>query len=128
MNVKEWSQSSADYGRKLVDSAVEGALAGEEHFLKEQPLTPFLSESARKALIPALVGTFLGVLGGFLGNGRRSPARTLACGFLGGAIGFGTGMIWESRDFTTSVVAGAWKNVTKTRDEHWFEKNPIDYA
>ncbi len=129
MNVKEWSQSSVDYGRKLVDSAVEGAVAGEEHFLKEQPLTPFLGESARKALIPALVGTFLGVLvGGCLTNGRRSPARTLAFGLLGGAIGFGAGMIWESRDFTTSVVAGAWKNVSKTRDEHWFEKNPIDYA
>jgi hypothetical protein len=128
MSVKEWSQSSVDYGRRLVDSAVEGAVAGEEYFLKEQPLTPFLDESARKALIPAVIGTALGVLGGCLTNGRRSPARTIAFGLLGGAIGFGAGMIWESRDFTTSVVAGAWKNVSKTRDEHWFEKNPIDYA
>jgi len=128
MNLREWSKSSVDYGRKLVDSAVDGARTGEGKFLNKTPLVPFLNESARRALVPAVVGACLGVLGGYLGNGRRSTPRAFADGLLGGAIGFGAGIIWENRQITASVVAGAWESIGKTRDEHWFEKNPIDYA
>ncbi len=128
MNLREWSKSSVDYGRKLVDSAVDGARVGEDKYLKEEALAPYLGESARRALAPAIVGACLGLLGGGLGNGRRSASRTLADGLLGGAIGFGAGIIWENRQITASVVSGAWESVGKTRDEHWFEKNPIDYA
>jgi len=128
MNFVEWSKSSVGYGRKLVDSALEGARSGEGEFLNEEPLAPYLGESARQALGPAAIGACLGVLGGYLGNGRRSTTRALACGFLGGAIGFGAGMIWENRRFTASIASGAWKSVSKIRDEHWLEKNPIDYA
>lgn len=128
MNLKEWSKSSADYGSKLVDSAVEGARTGEGKFLKQEPLVPFLNESARRALTPAVVGAFLGALHGYLEDGRRSTSRALADGLLGGAIGFGAGMIWENRDLTASVVGSAWESIGKVRDEHWFEKNPIDYA
>ena len=128
MNFVGWSKSSVDYGRKLVNSAVEGAHAGEIEFLNEEPLDPYLRESARQALGPAVIGACLGALGGYLGNGRRSRTRALACGLVGGAIGFGAGLIWDSRHFTASVASGAWKSIGKTRDEHWFEKNPIDYA
>lgn len=128
MNFVEWSKSEVDYGRKLVNSAVEGAREGEDAFLQERPLAPYLSESARQALGPAVVGAALGLLGGYLRNGRRSPARSLASGLLGGAIGLGVGIIWDSRQFTESIALGALNAVNKTRDEHWFEKNPIDYA
>jgi hypothetical protein len=128
MNLREWSKSSADYSRKLVDSAVEGARVGEDRYLKDEALAPYLGESARRALAPAIVGACLGVLGGCLGKEPRSTARTLADGLLGGAIGFGAGMVWENRQITASVVSGAWESIGKTRDEHWFEKNPIDYA
>ena len=127
MNLREWSKSNVDYGRKLVDSALEGARSGEDKFLQEEPLAPYLNESARLALRPAVIGTCLGILGS-LSNGRHSSARTVACGVLGGAIGFGAGLLWESRDLAASVASSAWKNVSKTRDEHWFEQNPIDYA
>jgi len=128
MNFLEWSKSSVDYGRRLVDSALEGARTGEDEFLQQEPLAPFLSESARLALGPAVIGACLGTLGGLLGNERRSPSRALACGVLGGVIGFSAGMIWDSRELTARVASGAWKRIGKTRDEHWFEKNPIDYA
>jgi len=128
MTFMEWSKSNVDYGRKLVDSAVEGALTGEDEFLQEEPLGPYLGESARQALGPAVLGACLGVLGGFLGKGRRSSTRALAGGLLGGAIGFGAGVLWENRQLTVSVANGAWKGISKTRDDHWFEKNPIDYA
>ena len=128
MNLREWSKSSVDYGRKLVDSAVDGARTGEDRFLKEAPLVPFLNESARRSLAPAVVGACLGVLSGYLGKERRSTTSALADGLLGGAIGFGAGMIWENRELTASVASSAWEGIGKARDEHWFEKNPIDYA
>ena len=128
MNFVEWSKSSVDYGQRLVNSALEGAHEGEDEFLKDESLAPYLSESARHAFAPAVVGALLGALGGSMGNRRRSPARALAFGVLGGAIGFGAGVIWENREFTASVASGAWKKISQTRDEHWLEKNPIDYA
>lgn len=128
MSFLEWSKANVDYGRKLMDSALEGARAGESDFLREEPLVPYLEESVRHALRPALVGACVGIVGGYLGGARRSPARAVACAILGGALGFGAGVLWESRDLTASVASRAWKSVRKTRDEHWFERNPIDYA
>jgi len=128
MSIREWSKSSINYGRKLADSAFEGARTGEDRFLKDAPLTPYLEKAVRQALAPAAIGACLGALGGYLGNRCRSAGRALAGGLLGGVIGFGAGMIWENREFTASVVSGAWKSIGKTRDEHWFEKNPVDYA
>ena len=128
MNFVEWSKSSVDYGQRLVNSALEGAHEGEDEFLKDESLAPYLSESVRHAFAPAVVGALLGALGGSMGTRRRSPAKTLAFGVLGGAIGFGAGVIWENREFTASVASGAWKKISQTRDEHWLEKNPIDYA
>jgi len=128
MNFVKWSKSGVDYGRKLVDSALEGAREGEDNFLKEESLVPYLGESARHALAPAVLGACLGVVSGYLVNGRRSSSRALAFGLVGGAIGLGAGLIWESSPLTARVVSGAWDKVSKTRDEHWFEKNPIDYA
>ena len=127
MNLTEWSKSNVAYGRKLIDSAVEGARNGENTFLKDESLGVYLERSAQHAIAPTIIGTCLGLLGGYLEN-RRFRRRTLACGLLGGAIGFGAGLIWENRELTASVASGAWKNVNKTRDERWFEKNPIDYA
>ena len=128
MNFLEWSKSSVDYGQKLVNSAIEGAREGEDEFLMEEPLAPYLGESARHALGPAIAGALLGALGGSLGSRRRSTTRAVAYGLLGGAIGFGAGLIWENREFGATVASSAWHKISKTRDEHWFEKNPIDYA
>jgi len=52
----------------------------------------------------------------------------LVYGFLGGAIGFGAGLLWESRLLTASVACGALRNIDRVRDEHWLERHPIDYA
>jgi hypothetical protein len=128
MDVMEWSRSNVDYGRKLVDSAMEGARTGEREFLKHESLAPFFAHSARQARKPAVIGLCLGALAGYLGTERRSKTAVVACAFLGGAIGFGASVIWDSRHLSASVASAAWKHIGKTRDEHWFEKNPIDYA
>ena len=128
MSFLAWSKSSVDYGRRLVDSAVEGARTGENEFLKEGSLAPHLEGTALRALAPTMIGACLGLLGACITNRSRSATRAVTYGVLGGAIGFGAGMIWENRLLSASVASGAWKNISKTRDQHWLEKNPIDYA
>jgi hypothetical protein len=127
MNLQTWLRSNAEYSRKLVHSAAEGAHLGEEAFLHGDRLTPFLSVAAREAMRPAAIGAFVGLLS-CLSQNRHRPIRAFAYGVLGGAIGFGAGLAWESRPLTTSVLNGARKEMGKVRDERWFEKNPIDYA
>jgi hypothetical protein len=126
MNFRQWSKSNIDYGLKLVNSALEGARTGETEFAKKEPLVPFIGHSAGCALIPAGIGTCLGLL--YRCNGQRSRVRTLGYGLLGGVVGFGVGVLWKCRPLTASVAATVGKNIRTTRNEHWFEKNPIDYA
>jgi threonine/homoserine/homoserine lactone efflux protein len=128
MKVSEWSKSNIDYGRKLLDSGLEGARSGEGEFLQGERLAPFIEESARHALEPATIGVFLGVLSSYTGNGHKSTSRILAYGLLGGAIGFGIGVAWGNRRLAASVASSAMKSMGKVRDEHWLENNPIDYA
>lgn len=128
MTGRGWSNSGIEYGRKLADSGLEGAHRGERAFLQGEPLAPFLSHSARKALTPAAIGACLGAARGRPWSGDRSGTKTIAYALFGGLVGFAVGFGWESRRLAASVAAGAMKNIGQTRDKHWLEKNPIDYA
>jgi len=128
MELREWSKSNADYGRKLLNSGIEGARSGREAFLNGDSLTPFLSESVRSALKTAALGACIGVLGSYPGYRQKSITRALTYGLLGGAIGLGAGLAWESRRLTASVAGSALKNIGRVRDEHWLTRHPIDYA
>jgi hypothetical protein len=128
MNFSEWTKSNADYGRKLLDSGLEGARSAEEQFFNGESITPFLNESARHAVTGAALGASIGLLGGLSGSRHRSPARAIVCGFLGAVIGFSAGAAWQGRHLGASVVSNALKNISRVRDERWLEKNPIDYA
>jgi hypothetical protein len=128
MDLREWSKSNSDYGRRLLDSGIEGARSGEEAFLDGESLTPFLTESVSSALIPAALGACIGVLSSYPGYREKSITRALVYGLLGGAIGLGAGLAWESRRLTASVAGGALRNIGRVRDEHWLSKHPIDYA
>ncbi len=128
MNLVQWSKSSVGYGRKLLHSATEGARNGEEEFLNHEPLAPFLEDSAHEALRPAALGACLGAFYACLTDRHKSASKILACTFVGGVVGFGAGLLWESRHLTASIASTVSKNIQQTRDEHWFEKNPIDYA
>ncbi|SRR5208282_1383171 len=128
MDVRKWSKSNADYGRELLHSGIEGARSGREAFLEGESLAPFLSESVRSAIKPAVLGACIGVLGSYPGSRENSASRALACGLLGGVVGFGAGIIWESRRLTASITSSALRNIGRVRDEHWLTKHPIDYA
>jgi hypothetical protein len=128
MLVAEWSKSEIDYGRKVLNSGLEGGRSGQEAFLRGRPITPFFRESFRKAMKPAALGACVGMLGVCPREGRRSPARILVSGLFGGLIGLAAGVVWESRFLAASVAGGACARIDKVRDEHWLERNPIDYA
>ena len=128
MDLRTWSRSELEYGRKVLNSGLEGARSGREAFLDGRPLPPFLSESVRNALKPAAIGICIGVVGGCPGNRPKSIGRVLAFGLLGGAIGFGAGVVRENRRLAASVAFGALRNIDRVRDEHWLERHPIDYA
>jgi hypothetical protein len=128
MELRNWSKSEFEYGRRILNSAVDGARGGREAFLKGRSLTPFLREGLRSALKPAVVGASIGVLGSYPGHRHRSIGRALAFGFAGWAIGLGAGFAWETRGLTARVNSCALRNIGRMRDEHWLERNPIDYA
>jgi len=128
MKVSEWSKSTIDYSRKLLDSGLEGARSAEGEYLHGKPLAPILEESARHALKPAALGICVGVLGSCASNGHRSPRKAFVFGLIGGAIGLGVGLVWGNRGLAASVAASAVKSMGKVRDEHWLENHPIDYA
>jgi len=79
-------------------------------------------------LKPAVLAACIAALGSYPGGREKSISRALVYGLLGGAIGFGAGVAWESRRLTASVASGALRNIGRVRDEHWLTKHPIDYA
>lgn len=128
MDLREWSKSELEYGRKILDSSLKGVRTGEEEFLNGKALNRFLNESALHALKPAALGACLGMLGSRLGNERSSISRMLLLGLVGGALGFGAGVLWKTRRLTASAAREALQNSHTVRDEHWVEKHPIAYA
>jgi hypothetical protein len=128
MNLRKWSRSEAEYGRKVLDSTVEGIRSGEERFLLGKPLAPFVAKSVQASLVPAAVGACLGALATLPANREGRASRMLFFGLLGGALGLSAGLVWESRRITANAAHGARENVHKIRDEHWVEKHPVAYA
>lgn len=124
-----WVKSSLDYGRKLVDSGIEGARSSRDTSLGAKPVAMVLSRSARDSWGPAVIGASIGVLSAYLQRKHRH-ARAVAMGYtlLGAVVGFGTGMAWGTRRLTGTVVRGAKKGIDAVRDEHWLERHPINYA
>ncbi len=128
MTLRQWSNSSLQYGRKLVNSGVNGARSGEQDFLAGARLTPYLNRSVRIAWGPAALGACLGLLGSRPRSRRGSGVRAFVCGVLGCVVGLGAGVAWKSRGLAASVASGAIRNIERVRDEHWLERHPIDYA
>src|ERR1700689_2713396 len=102
MSLGRWFRSNVRYARQLANSGLEGAGRGQEKFLQGEAVAPSLADAARQAVTPAVVGVCLAALGARLSgrpsDGRHNPARrTLAYGLLGGAIGFGAGLVWRTQ-------------------------------
>jgi len=128
MTLRQWSSSNLHYGRKLLDSGLEGARSGEQAFLAGARLSPFLNRSLRSSLAPAALGACLGFFGSHPGSRHRSAARAFTCGVLGGVVGFGASVAWDNRRLAASIASSAIRNIGRVRDQHWLDRHPIDYA
>jgi len=128
MGLRKWSKSNFEFGRRVMNSGLEGARSSREAFLQGKSVVPFLSESVHNTWKPAVVGVCVGVLSSYPGTRNKSINRVLACGLAGGAVGFCVGIAWKSRRLTESVACGALRSIRKVSDEHWLESHPIDYA
>jgi len=59
---------------------------------------------------------------------RNRLSNAFALGTLGSALGFCAGFSWKTRKVASSVAQSAARELRIVRDEHWLERNPIDYA
>jgi hypothetical protein len=128
MTVTEWVGENLEYGRKLVNSGIEGAHAGGEAALGEEKLPRVLAESAPSSLGLAAIGAGMGMLCSYVGNKRKFSSEGALFGILGGVTGFLVGLGWGTRHLTNGVAVGAMRNIKTVRDERWLKRNPIDYA
>ena len=128
MELGEWVKSNVDYGRRLVDSGIEGARSGQEEFFDGKPVTPFLEDAVKGALVPAAIGAALGLVVSYPLCRQKSKTAIFAFGLLGCAVGLGAGLAWESRELSASVAGNAMKKMGRVRDQQWLSKHPIDYA
>ncbi len=117
-----------EYGRTLLDSGAKGIRSGSESYLHGQPLTAVLGESARASLPFAALGIGAGLLQLISGSRRHRFTKGLAAAIAGGSLGFLAGLLWKSRDLTGCMAQDALENISRTRDAHWLERHPIDYA
>jgi hypothetical protein len=128
MQLSEWSKQEVEYGRRFLSSGLDGVRSGREAYLNGGPLTPFFRESCSRALKHAALGACIGLLTSRPRDRFHRISHLLGSGLFGGLIGFAAGVAWESRFLTRSAADGALNNMKKVRDEHWFQKHPIDYA
>ncbi len=121
-------KSNLRYGRKLMKSGASGLSDGRESYLDGRPLKSVLSQSARASLSAAALGACTGLLGYYVPARKARASKTLACGVLGGAVGFLLAFSWRTRELTGSMKRSAGKQMRVVRDERWLSRHPIDYA
>ena len=83
MELRNWSKSEFEYGRKILNSGLEGARSGREAFLNGRPLTPFLGEVSSQCLEACRRWSVHWRVGRLSQNRHRSVSRALAYGFVG---------------------------------------------
>ena len=115
------------YGRRLVNAGISGIRTGRENF-DPQRASALVSNSTGESLKLAVAGACLGILPAFLIRRRSRLASALVLGAAGSAIGFCAGFSWKTRKLTSTLAHSAVREVRRVKDEHWLDKNPIDYA
>ena len=120
--------SNLAYGKKLVGSSIHGANSGTRRIFDEEPLGAIVARAVREAGVPAAVGACVGAVASvWKGDGKASKAAVLG-GLVGAGLGFSAGLLWGSRHLSGAIVKGAIHGISTTRDEHWLEHHPINYA
>ena len=115
---------SIDYGRELLHAGMDGIRAG-ERLMVSSDVQRQIANSARQSLGADVVGGSLAVVVCRLIDRRKVRlAPVFACG----TAAFCADFLWRTRNISSNVIGCAEKEISKVRDQHWLESNPIDYA
>ncbi len=128
MKFDDWLKSEVEYGRALMQSAVEGARSAREKALASEPVAQVLTRSARKSAACGVAGASLGLIAVYLSVKHRSVRNAVGFGLLGAIVGFGSSMALSTRELTSGMAHGALAKMGTVRDAHWLAHHPIDYA
>ena len=110
------------YLKRLIGAGLDGVeSARREHVGRESASRPGVWTSAA-------IGTTLGVSTARLAGQHKSASRTAWGGFAGGVLGISAGLAWASRGLIRHAARTATRRVNATRDAHWLDTHPIDYA
>jgi hypothetical protein len=122
MDTARAHQPDFDYLRQLVGAGIDGIAAArrEQAGIFQPPLHTAVWP-------PFAIGATVGALGTHL-TGKRKASTVAAGTVVGSLIGIGAALAWASRRFTGSAVRRATRNVNASRDLHWLETHPINYA
>jgi len=124
MRTPRWVNSEVRYAGRLVEAGWDGAVSG-WHGGGGRIFPP----AWIKAIwAPVTVGAALGVLSASLKKTQRTGKGMAWSGLVGGALGFGGGMVWAAREATSAVARGSVRGLNTARDAHWLEKNPVAYG
>jgi hypothetical protein len=120
--------SNLAYGKRLVGSSIQGANTGTRKVFEEETLGTIVARAVREAGVPAAVGACVGAVASVWKGDGKAPRAAVLGGLAGAALGFGAGILWGSRHLSGALVKGAMDSIATTRDEHWLENHPINYA
>jgi hypothetical protein len=116
-------ESDLAYVRELLGAGADG-IASARRELAGRVFTPPLHPAA---WTPAAVGATVGLTARLMSK-RNSRSSVAMSGLVGTVLGFGAALAWTSRGFTALACRRAVRHVNATRDAHWLEAHPIDYA
>lgn len=114
--------NTIEYGRALVQAGVTGVQQAQP---APEDLRLQLAHATSSGIKAAAVSGGIALLGCKLGHNRTRIGRT-ALVFAGCA--FCAEFLWKSRAVSANLISGVRKEVSKVRDQHWLESNPVDYA
>lgn len=119
--------STVEYGRKLIHAGVNGVRSGHTEFDPDKAHA-LVTRSAEEAARMAFAGACLGVVPGCLLARRSRTSTALLFGVAGSVLGFVVAFSWKTRSLSSTLAHSAMKEISRVQDDHWLERNPIDYA
>jgi hypothetical protein len=124
MQTPRWLKSDIRYAGRLAEAGWDGAVSGWQCGGGRV----FPPAWINVVWAPVTVGAAIGVLGAALKRKRRTPQGLAWSGLVGGAMGFGGGIMWAARDIANAAARGSLRGLGTVRDAHWIEKNPVAYG
>ena len=122
-------KSNAGYTRSLLHAALSGARSAQENALDGETIAALMVRSTVNSFGWAVMGAIAGATGARIRNKQQPDSDSAVSGaLLGAAFGLSTGLLWNTRPLTQTVVRGARKSVDAVRDANWLDRNPVNFG